>query len=386
MRNEQKIRILVDAHVFDQEYQGSRTFVRELYRALIGRPGLEIFFVAFDTGSLLEEFPGIPKENLISYKKRSSLFRLLIDIPAIIKRYRIDYAHFQYIVPLFKHCRYIVTTHDVLFREHPEEFSVLYRVFKTILYRYAASKADILTTVSDQSRHAMEKWLAVPVGKILLTPLAVDQRFFARHNKSMVRKVFEERYGFDRFILCVSRFESRKNHVLVLKGYLDARLYEQGYYLVLLGHRSLPVPEFDALLDSLDQTVRSFLVIRNDIADADLLLFYQAATVFVYPSRAEGFGLPPLEAAAAQTPVICSHATNMINFDFFGEGHIDPNDQPGFTNLLRKMISQPPAPESLAAISNIVGARYSWQQSADVLYEHLVSEPKKQATLVAISS
>jgi len=377
MMNEKKIRVLVDAHLFDQEFQGTRTFVRELYRAMTGKPGLELFFAASDTEQLKHEFPGIPSTNFISFKSRSSLYRLLIDIPRIIKQYKIDYTHFQYIVPVWKNCRYIVTTHDVIFQESPAEFSIFYRFLKTILYRFGARRADILTTVSAYSRRSIQKYLGVRSEKILLTPLGVNSVFFERHDKAACRQEFAGKYGFDKFILCVSRFEARKNQVLLLRTYLELGLYRQGYFLVMLGHRSLPVPEFDMALAALDAEVRPYIIIRSDVPDEELPLFYRAARLFVYPSKAEGFGLPPLEAAAAQTPVICSNTTAMAGFIFFEEGHIDPSDEPSFKKLVAAMIEKTPDAERLAAISAIVAAKYSWQSSAESLYEALMAHNRQ---------
>lgn len=378
MTGTEKIRVLVDAHVFDQEFQGTRTFVRELYRSMAGREGLDLFFAATDTHALKLEFPGVPDEHFIRYKSRASWYRLLIDIPRIIKQYRIDYAHFQYIVPLWKNCRYIVTIHDVIFREHPDEFPFLYRFFKTILYRFGAIRADILTTVSGYSKHSIEKYLHINTEKIILTPLAVDKIFFADHDKTAIRKAFAEKYGFEKFILCVSRFESRKNQALLVKNYLELALYRQGYFLVMLGHRSLPVPELDVLLDGLSEEIRSYIIIRSDVPDAELPLFYRAAALFVYPSKAEGFGLPPLEAAAAKTPVICSNTTAMAGFVFFGEGHIDPADETSFKKLLLKMMQRPPGAEQLTAVAGIIATKYSWDVSAESLYEALLTDHRQQ--------
>jgi glycosyltransferase involved in cell wall biosynthesis len=385
MIKEEKIRVLVDAHLFDQEFQGTRTFVRELYRALIGKPGLELFFAASDTDNLRREFPGVADENFIRFSSRSSLLRLLIEIPRIIKRYRIDYAHFQYITPLWKNCKYIVTTHDVIFREYPQEFSFFYRVFKTMLYRFGVSRADLCTTVSHYSKRSIEKYLGITADKILITPLGVNPIFFELHDKAAIREAFATRFGFGRFILCVSRFESRKNHALLLRTYLQLKLYKQGYYLVMLGHRSLAVPELDELMDGLHADIRPFVIIRNDITDVELPLFYRAASIFIYLSKAEGFGLPPLEAAATQTPVICSNTTAMQNFNFFGKGHLDPNDQPLFATILAQMLKDPPSVVELSTIADTVYRNYSWQVAADRLYAALLQD-ETQATIGLVSS
>src|SRR6185369_10843899 len=118
------IKLFVDAHVFDSEFQGTRTFIKGIYTALAGQPGLTIYMAAFDIDNLRKNFPDQNNIVFIKYKSASGFRRLISDIPAIIRKYDIQYAHFQYITPLFKNCRFITTTHDVIFNEYPAEFSL----------------------------------------------------------------------------------------------------------------------------------------------------------------------------------------------------------------------------------------------------------------------
>jgi hypothetical protein len=123
-----KIKLFVDAHVFDKEYQGAQTFIRELYTQLLANhPDLDIYFGAHDTANISKIFPGVPKTNILPYKKRRiGLLRYLFDIPAYIKKHRFDFAHFQYIAPKNSPgCKYVVTLHDVLFNDFRQDFSFI---------------------------------------------------------------------------------------------------------------------------------------------------------------------------------------------------------------------------------------------------------------------
>jgi glycosyltransferase involved in cell wall biosynthesis len=364
MKLKPPIRLFVDAHTFDNEYQGSRTFIRELYAQLATNPAFELFIAAYDIEHLAKYFPVSEQVHLVKFRSRSSLFRLLIDIPLLVRRHRINYAHFQYIVPLIKNCRFIVTIHDVLFRDQPESFSWFYRFSKTLLYRFGASRADILTTDSSFSARSIAKYLHANPERTPLVPVAISDRFFAPYNKRTVQEAFAKKYGFDKFILYVSRIEPRKNHALLLRAFLELKLWEQGFRLVLLGHESIGTPAFDELLASLSPTVRTFVVLRSDIADDELISFYRAASVFIYPSTAEGFGIPPLEAAAAGTPVICSNRTALADFDFFGSRHIDPTDFNQLKTALSQVLDEPPGEKQLEGVKCEIKRRYNWAHSA----------------------
>jgi len=374
MDTKERIKIFVDAHTFDSEFQGSRTFIWEIHHILAQKETLELYIGAYDTKGLAKYFPGIPTDHLIKFKSRSSVMRLLFDIPAIIKKYRIQYAHFQYIVPLYKNCRYIVTIHDVLFRDYPAEFSFFYRFFKTILYKAGAARADILTTDSSFSASSIQKYLGIKKEKIHLVPVAVHDKHFALYDKIKAKEDFKSKYGFDKYILFVSRIEPRKNHAFLLRSFIELHLYRQGYHLVLLGHKSINTPAFNEIMDHLPEDIKPFIFIKSDVPDEELLLFYHAATVFVYPSKAEGFGIPPLEAAASQVPVICSNTSAMNDFSFFGKNHIDPSDYHLLKDALQNIIKDPPGEMELSDIAETIHQKYSWNRSAEHLYRLIIND------------
>jgi glycosyltransferase involved in cell wall biosynthesis len=367
------MRLFADAHVFDKEYQGTRTFIRELYSSLAHNPGLEIFLGAYDTEKLRSIFPARQNVHFIKYKSRSGVKRLVYDIPSLIAANKIDYAHFQYIVPPVKNCRFIVTIHDVLFNEFPNEFSFPYRFSKKLLFRRAASKADIITTVSAYSKQSIIKFLNARPGNVHVVPNGVAERYFSEYDKNASRERVKKLFGLKDFILYVSRFEKRKNHSSLVRAYLTSRLYEKNIHLVLLGFKSIPVPELEQLLNNLSPEIRRFIFIKDDVNDEDLLEFYRAASLFVYPSKAEGFGISPLEAGALKIPVICSNAAAMKSFSFFGNNHIDPENEKLLAFKIQENIATPPSQKDLENISRIIHENYSWDNSSQKFYNLLIN-------------
>lgn len=374
MKTSSHIRLFVDAHVFDEEFQGSRTFIKEIYSILALKKGISLFLGAYDVDNLKKYFPAAANVFFIKYKSTSGFVRLMYDIPSIIKEYKIQYAHFQYIIPPIKNCRFIVTIHDVIFKEYPQEFSFAYRLYKKLLYRTSALRADIVTTVSEYSKKSIQKYLSVNPDNIYVVPNGVSIKFFEDYNKQQAKNFIRNKYGFEEFILYVSRIEPRKNHMLLLKAYLQLKLYSKGYYLALLGNRSIRVPEFDEIMNGLPGKIRKFIFINSKIGDDELLQFYRAATAFVYPSKAEGFGIPPLEAAALQIPVICSNTSAMSDFSFFGRDHIDPLNYDLFKTKLTDVLDRLPDETYKNNLSRIIRQEYSWTQSAERLYQLIVND------------
>ncbi|HTS43353.1 MAG TPA: glycosyltransferase family 1 protein [Puia sp.] len=373
MKENNPIRIFVDAHVFDHEFQGSRTFIREIYNVLAQKKNIQLFLGAFDVVNLKKNFPQAANVFFVKYKSSSRFKRLLRDIPLAIKKYDIHFAHFQYIIPPGKKCKYIVTIHDVLFSEFPEEFPFLYRVIRRILFKRSAIRSDIVTTVSGYSKKSIQKYLGIKSDNIHIIPNGVNNIFFESYSKNGAIDAIKNKYGIERFILYVSRVEKRKNHIALLKAFLQLKLYQQGYYLVLLGHQSTRVNELDEILEQLPPEIKKFIIMNSKIDDAELLEFYRASTIFAYPSKAEGFGIPPLEAGALRIPVICSNASAMAEYSFFGENHIDPTNFDLFCERLNSLIKTPPGENDLNNIAELIHQRYSWTQSAENLYRLILS-------------
>jgi hypothetical protein len=188
-----KIRLLVDAHVFDNGFQGTTSFILGLYNELVQHEELEIFLAAHDIEGLKSKFPN-PQFQFVALNSASRFQRLLFEFPRIIKSLGIDFAHFQYIVPPIKRCRYIVTIHDLLFKDFPGEFPLAYRWQKNFLFRKAAARADILTTVSDYSANVIEKYYRYRKQNIIMTPNAVSEEFFKERVKQDSVKYINKKY------------------------------------------------------------------------------------------------------------------------------------------------------------------------------------------------
>ena len=161
------VNLFVDCHVFDGNLQGTTTYLKGLYQELINDKSKNFFLAAHNIENLQSIF-GI-HENVIylQYSSKNKFVRLLFDIPKLIRQNKIDYAHFQYIVPPTKSCKYIVTIHDVLFLDFPQYFPLFYRIKNKLFFKYSANKSDIVLTVSQYSKEKIEKHIKEIEPKIL---------------------------------------------------------------------------------------------------------------------------------------------------------------------------------------------------------------------------
>ncbi len=366
------MRILIDAHVFDEKFQGSRTFLKGLYSSLISqKPEWVFILVAQDIRSLRKEFEERPNVEYHALKSSNKYWRLLIELPSIIKKTKADYAHFQYITPPIKACKYIVTTHDILFEEKRFQnyFPLKYRVINGALFKRSARNADIVTTVSNYSKEKIVNLYQVSADKIVVTPNAITSIDESAVKSDYVRTHF----GCEKYLLYVSRIEPRKNHLALLKAFVNLKLYEKGYQLVFIGAYDLNYPEMDAFLNLHTAKLKGYFYRFKDISDSDLNQFYINAEFFVYPSLAEGFGIPPLEAAMHNQTVICSSATAMSDFSFF-KYHLDPYNQQALELAIEEVIEG--SGDDLEHVKNSISNRYKWSLSAETLVQAIEENEK----------
>jgi glycosyltransferase involved in cell wall biosynthesis len=364
------LKILIDCHVFDQTLQGTTTYILGLYKEMI-KDKSKIFYFISHHYDLQKEF-GI-QENIIylKYKSTNKFYRLLFELPAVIGENNIDYAHFQYIVPPIKRCKYIVTLHDVLFLDYPKYFPFFYKISKNILYRLSANYSDIVLTVSQFSKNRIHHHFNI--AKSYITPNAIDAAFYEDYDKNVVQLHAKNKFNIENYFLFVSRWEPRKNHQLLLQVFVDSGFYNN-YNLVFVGEDAIPNKEFDLLYNSLSEEIKSKIFKFKNISFHDLLLLNRAATLSIYPSVAEGFGIPPLESVAANVPTICSNTTAMSDFEFIAEGFFNPLDAKDLAQKIYLMLQSKSTLEKKEKLLK----KYNWQTSANCLQFALQENLKKE--------
>ena len=323
-----KLKIFVDAHVFDGVHQGTVTFISNLYSSVIKEDNFIVYIASYNK----ERAINLLKSNNfihIKYKFSSKYLRLLFETPFILIKNKIDYAHFQYITPLFKPCNYIVTIHDLLFVDYPSLFPIKYRFKNYFLFYFSTLRADIVTTVSSYSKKSI-----IDHFKLLNKNIQVIPNIIVINSleEEIVDNLFESK-----FLLYVSRIEPRKNHILLLNAWLDLELYNQNIKLVFVGHKTINDITLFKKLANLNNNQKKHFIWIEYVNSKQLTWLYKNCLLFVFPSFAEGFGIPPLEASMYGAKVLVSNTTAMSDYYFF-KYMFDPNNYNDFKNKLQFLL------------------------------------------------
>jgi glycosyltransferase involved in cell wall biosynthesis len=370
-------KLLVDAHIFDENHQGIRTFLKGIYNVLDINPlDIQVYLAANNIKKLKQEFKHQSDFKYIQLKSKNKYVRLAFELPRLIKNYKIDFAHFNYYLPLFlsKKCRYIVTIHDVLFIDFPQYFPIKYRLLNTFLFKRSAIKAEILTTVSKYSAGRIRSNFNIDGKSITVLPNAIDEIYKQDYNKAEDRELIKNKYQIENFIIYVSRIEPRKNHSKLIQAYRELRLWEQGLSLVLIGKESFIDLELKQLIAKVNQDSNGKLYQFDNITNSKLIAFYNAAQLAVFPSLCEGFGIPPIESAVLKTPTICSNSTAMKDFDFFEDNLIDATSKESIKLKIVEALDMTNNNEFIYKVSEIIRNKYCWQHTANILKELIIND------------
>ena len=294
--------------------------------------------------------------------------------PLALLRDGADLVHgMAYALPLLCPTAAVVTVHDLSFLRFSWAFKRGNRLYLSVATRLAVARADAVIAVSQHTAQELQRLLGVSPQRIHVVPNGVDARFRPLERRTV--EAFRRRRGLpERFVLYVGTIEPRKNLETLLRAY--AALVHRDPHtppLIIAGGRGWHYAGVFALVEELGlaQQVR----FPGFIAHEELPLWYNAATLFVFPSLYEGFGLPVLEAMACGTPVVASNASSLP--EVVGEAGllVAPRDAEGLAEAMRRLLTDAALREELQARGRAQASKYAWRASAvgtAAVYDHVL--------------
>jgi glycosyltransferase involved in cell wall biosynthesis len=249
----------------------------------------------------------------------------------------------------------IVVVHDATVRALPDNFARRFRKVYGALIPHLLARAALVVTVSEFSRQEIIKWYSADFNKITICYEGADH----------INAVTADPTAIDRLGLRGKRYflgvgvASNKNNETLIPAFLQANLDDT--LLVLTGERNDSV--HGRLVDIQENTVRAV----GYVSDAELRTLYEHAIALVYPSRYEGFGLPPLEAMNCGCPVIISDQPALIEISGGAALQCGIDDVSEFARLLRALHSDPTLRERLKTAGFAHARNFTWQKTAQAL-------------------
>ncbi|PDW03116.1 glycosyltransferase family 4 protein [Candidatus Viridilinea mediisalina] len=233
------------------------------------------------------------------------------------------------------------------------------------LVRQAVRRSNHVLTFSAWSRNDILKHLRLPAERVTSIHLAAGDQY-SLGDQTAARAAVAERYGLvEPFVYYVGGLDARKNLGTLLRAF--ALLRSRGVRATLaiagrtLGRDRQLFPDLDAMIAELDLSAS---VRRIDVPPEDGPLLYRACSVFVFPSRYEGFGLPPLEAMACGAPVIVSDASSLPEVVGPAALRVPPDDIIGWAAALGRLLGDAHLRNELSNHGLNQAARFSYRRVA----------------------
>lgn len=339
---------------------------------------------------LLAELPAVPGDEqylvyapysnanrrlLAAPRVRARLNRLPMDRPPVriaweqtvlpveLLREGADLLHaLGFVSPVAWRGRTVVTVYDLSFLRFPEVYNRANRLYLGTFTPPSLRRADRVITISEDARRDVIELCGVVPERVAPILLAADERF--RPAPPADVEAFRVRKGLpERFVLYQGTLQPRKNVDTLVRAY--AMLRGQGnddHHLVLAGPRGWQYEPIFELIRQLG--MEGSVRFPGFVPDDELPLWYSSATVFAFPSRYEGFGLPLLEAMACGTPVVSSNASSLPEVVGDAGLLVDPTDVEGLCSALRRLLEDDALRRSLSAAGQARARAFSWHRMA----------------------
>jgi len=291
-----------------------------------------------------------------------------ITFPRTCQKLGVDVAHVPYFgSSLSPRVPTVVTIHDLIPMVLPQYRGSAWVRLYTALVAAAAPRANLILADSEASRQDILHQLNVPEEQVRTVYLAPAPHYQPADTWQQLVDI-KSKYDLpETFVLYLGGYDVRKNVSALLHAYtwVSATLGDD-YPLVLVGN--LPekdTPFFpDPLRIARELDIEEFIITPGWIAEEDLPLLYCAATVFAYPSRYEGFGLPVLEAMASGAPVITSNSASIPELAGDAAFQIDPDDTKHIAAPIIRLCTEEESRDEMIERGFAQVEKFTWQKTA----------------------
>ncbi len=284
--------------------------------------------------------------------------------PWVMGAGRLDLVHSMLnVVPLAAPTRHVVTVHDVSFMRLPGAHPAHRRWYLTAATRLSVRRAAAVLADSRATKDDLVQLLGADPARVTVVYPGTEPEFHPRPPAEV--RAFRAAQGVaGRFVLFVGTLEPRKNVDTLVRAF--GALASGGGFegeLVIAGGRGWGTERIDAALAA--SGVRDRIRQIGYVKSEDLPGWYAAASLVVYPSGYEGFGIPVLEAMASGTPVITSNLSSLPEVGGDAALLVDPRDVSQLAAAMQAVLSSPARQAEMRARGLAQAQRFDWTAAAD---------------------
>lgn len=267
--------------------------------------------------------------------------------------------------------------HDLSYVDLPEVVSPRNRADLTKLVPYSITHAKQVVTISKFTKDQINKNYGVNVGKIEIIYPAADLELYNPRPKAEIQKVRSKFNLPEKYILYTGTLEPRKNIEGIVNAYakLSSNIRKK-YTLVLAGGKGW-LDERIYQTIAMHQKIGNNIIVTGFVDTEDLPALMSGASLFIFPSFYEGFGMPPLEAMACGVPVVCANTASLPEVVSKAALTVDPDNVGDISKAMERVLTSKKLADELSKKGRAQAKSFSWDKSSHQLYkiiEDLVNE------------
>lgn len=293
-----------------------------------------------------------------------------LAVPMALKRYKIDlYVTPDGMMPLRPSVPTLSVIHDLNFEHSSDNLKPSHQRYMCHYFRRFAKAATRLATVSEYSKRDIVDTYGIPAEKVDVVYDGAHSHY-RPHTAQECTEVRNRFTGGSPYIIFISTILKRKNLANLLRAFdqLDS------LKLVVVGNRVWWQDELKEAYDTMRH--KEDVIMLGHANPDDLSALLSASEMLVYPSFFEGFGIPILEAMYAETAVVCSSTTSMPEVGGDAVLYVDPASPDDIAQAIRRLLENPTLRNDLIARGRIQREKYSWQRTADLLWDSIMKTIK----------
>jgi glycosyltransferase involved in cell wall biosynthesis len=284
-------------------------------------------------------------------------------LPDEVRRGGFDLFHgLGSLSPSSQSCPFVLTVHDLIYHHFPASLPRGFRLFMRVVLPRVARRADRVIVPSHCTGREVVGHLGVPEERVRVVPYGPGNDLRRLTDEEAVAAVLRKYAVRWPYVVSVSRAYPHKNLAGLLRAFALLRARGRDVSLVLVGERYRSGGELDRLAGELG--LGKSVIFTGFAGQDEMSALYSGADVFAFPSLAEGYGLPVLEAMACGTPVVASDAS-AVPEAVGGAGVVaDARDPEAFAAALARVLDDAGLRQRLAAAGLARAATFSWEKSA----------------------
>lgn len=371
------MKIGIDARFLTHPQKGGfKTYTENLISALARIDKENEYILYLDRTP--DQYAKIPDQSNFSMKVLRQLpvlgmpWREQVALRMQVSKDHIDLFHSPCLsAPLFLSCPLVITIHDMIWL-FPEKYSQsgswslhwkLMEWYNMFVPSYASKSAAAIITVSQFSKESILEHLSIDGNLIYVTREGPSAAFRPVQNSELASSLRKKHGLNSNFVLAIGSADPRKNIDTLMNAY--AMLPEdirENYRLVIVWTAPFLAPSISKKIDSLGLT--GYVHFLDHISNEDLVLLYNEASLFVFPSLFEGFGLPPLEAMACGTPVVAANNSSIP--EIVGDAALlfDAQDVAAMSAAMLKVLNDDMTRQELIKRGLNRSRTFSWEECA----------------------